>query len=436
MPPDGTITVLATSPRGRFLWSLFGLLVRIDHLARLILRRRYYDLGRDVPELADVITLDVLELHLEHARLRPFARGPERHVADQGLERGVADVIGEFVVVEAFRGRYRLLQDLKLRVAPGRDVVAQHIDAFRRRPHLIPLHELRRAAEIHLVDRKPEVIVDEAVEQRAELGLDRGRLQPDHATADHLWLVADLVDRAYESDRVRRIGEDGDDVRIGRLDSSDDRREVGGRRRIALVVDDLEAGRFDVRARAFRGVDREFGIGCRDRDRLRLRVLRNGGFKETLARRYLRGRPQRDHGEVFRIVELGIDSQPEQADQHLLLLNHHGHRRRQQVRAVPADDDVDLVEVEQLLVQGGDRGRIALIVVIHELDRTAEQPALGVDVLLPDPLREQRRLAVGSEPAGLRDAVADLDRIAGLSARRHGAQRETHRSEQPRTQSG
>ena len=61
----------------------------------------------------------------------------------------------------------------------------------------------------------------------------------------------------------------------------------------------------------------------------------------------------------------------EQADQHFLLLNHHGHRRRQQVGAIPADDDVDLVEVEQLLVQGGDGRRIALIVVVDEVDRAA-----------------------------------------------------------------
>src|SRR5262245_1017925 len=104
-------------------WSLLRLLVRIDHLARFVLRRRYHDLGRDVPELADVIALDVLELHLEHAGLRPFALGPEPHLADQRVERGLADVIGELVVVEAIRGRYRLLQDLKFGIAPGRDVV-------------------------------------------------------------------------------------------------------------------------------------------------------------------------------------------------------------------------------------------------------------------------------------------------------------------------
>ena len=57
--------------------------------------------------------------------------------------------------------------------------------------------------------------------------------------------------------------------------------------------------------------------------------------------------------------------------------------------------------------------------VIDELDRGAKQPAVGVNILLLDPLREQRRPAVESDPAGLRDAIADLDRIAGLN-RRHG----------------
>jgi hypothetical protein len=45
--------------------SLFRLLVRIDHVARLVLRRRYHDLGRDVLELADIGALDALELHLK-----------------------------------------------------------------------------------------------------------------------------------------------------------------------------------------------------------------------------------------------------------------------------------------------------------------------------------------------------------------------------------
>jgi hypothetical protein len=57
--------------------------------------------------------------------------------------------------------------------------------------------------------------------------------------------------------------------------------------------------------------------------------LRDGDIEEALGMRHLRSRPQRDHGKVFRIGELGIDRQSEQADQHLLLLNDHRHRRRQ-----------------------------------------------------------------------------------------------------------
>ena len=64
---------------------------------------------------------------------------------------------------------------------------------------------------------------------------------PDHAAADHLRLEADLVDGTYDADRVGRIGAHDDDVGVGRLDRADDRRVIRGRRRIGLVVDDLQA---------------------------------------------------------------------------------------------------------------------------------------------------------------------------------------------------
>ena len=38
-----------------------------------------------------------------------------------------------------------------------------------------------------------------------------------------------------------------------------------------------------------------------------------------------------------------------------------------------------------------------MIIVVDELDRAAEQPAISIDIFLPDLLSEQRRLAVGSE---------------------------------------
>ena len=44
---------------------------------------------------------------------------------------------------------------------------------------------------------------------------------------------------------------------------------------------------------------------------------------------------------------------------------------------VAADHEIDLVDVEQLGVDAGNRRGIGLVVVVDELDLAAEQPALG-----------------------------------------------------------
>src|ERR1700733_8862963 len=74
--------------------GLFRHSVGIDHIARLVLGRHYYDLRREVLELGEIVAPDMLELNLEHPRLRPLALGPEFHIPDHGLKRGLADVIG------------------------------------------------------------------------------------------------------------------------------------------------------------------------------------------------------------------------------------------------------------------------------------------------------------------------------------------------------
>jgi hypothetical protein len=103
-------------------------------------------------------------------------------------------------------------------------------------------------------------------------------------------------------------------------------------------------------------------------------------------------------------------------------LDHDRHGRRDQRRGVGTDDQVDFVDVEQLRIDRRHlRGR-ALVVVVDELDRTAEEPALGVDIFFPNLLGEQRRFAVGRKPAGQRHAEADLDRLAGLRPGRAGEQ--------------
>ena len=59
--------------------------VGIDNVARLQAVRPENHLRVRLPELLDVVRLHALELHLQHARLEPFAIRPERDVADNVL---------------------------------------------------------------------------------------------------------------------------------------------------------------------------------------------------------------------------------------------------------------------------------------------------------------------------------------------------------------
>ena len=134
----------------------------------------------------------------------------------------------------------------------------------------------------------------------------------------------------------------------------------------------------------------------------------------------LRLGPVRSHAEVVRIIECAVHRGPEQADEDLLSLHGDRDRRRLQVGGVGADDQVDLVDVEQLGIDAGHGRGIGLIIIVDELHRTAEQPAFGIGILLPDLLGEQGGPAVGGEPSRQRHAVADFDGFSGLRRRRGG----------------
>ena len=114
-----------------------------------------------------------------------------------------------------------------------------------------------------------------------ELLLDRREGEPDHPAAQHLRAEADLVDRAHDADRIRRIGRNENDVGIGRLNRAHDRRIVDRVRRIAAVVDDFESQPPDRFPRARQHGLRVFGVGPGERDRLRLGLHRHRGFEEA-----------------------------------------------------------------------------------------------------------------------------------------------------------
>ena len=331
-------------------------------------------------------------------------------------------MLGELAVIEAVGRLHGLAEDLEIGVRVGRQIVAERVDALALGLGLVLLEERLDALEVQRGLRHPEIVVDDAVKLRPQRRHDGRILQPHHAAAEQLGFQPHLGRRLDHADRVRRVGADIDHVRLARLDGADDRREVGGLRMIAAVIDDLETVILGVDARALDRVLRELGIGADQRDRLRLGILRHCQLEEAARPVGDRLRPGRQDLEIAVVVELVVHRETEQGDEGQVALHHDRHRRRDQVGAVARYHEVDLVDVEQLGVDAGHSGRVGLIVVIDQLDLAAEQPAGRVDVLLPDLHRDQGRLAGAGEPAGERHREPDLDRLGGLR-RRGGDQR-------------
>src|SRR5215475_13115154 len=92
---------------------------RIDQLPRLQFRRVEYDGLAGLPELVDVIPLDVLILDVEDPGFLPLAERTELDLADNGLERCIAHVVGELALVDAADSLYCASQDLHFRVREG-----------------------------------------------------------------------------------------------------------------------------------------------------------------------------------------------------------------------------------------------------------------------------------------------------------------------------
>ncbi len=175
-----------------------------------------------------------------------------------------------------------------------------------------------------------------------------------------------------------------------------------------------------VLAGAFGGIARELGVLGHNRDSLRLRILRGRNLEEAFGERLFWRRARRQHREIFRVVKIMVGIECEQANQDLALSHDRRDGRGHQVRPVWADDEVDLVDVEQLRVDAGHTVGFGLVIVIDELHRPAEQAALGIGFLFPDLGAEQRLLAGARERAGLCHAKADLDWCAAALCEKSG----------------
>ena len=178
--------------------------------------------------------------------------------------------------------------------------------------------------------------------------LDRRHQHADHRAAHHLRRQPDLVGGADDADVVGRISADIDDVGVGGLHGAHHRPEVGRARRVALVVDDLEAVLLDLLAGALRRALGELGVGGEDRDGLRLRILRRRHVEEADRERVDALGADRDHREVFVVVELVVDADRGEADGQLLVLDDGRHRGRHEVGTVGAKQQIDFVDGDQL----------------------------------------------------------------------------------------
>ena len=150
----------------------------------------------------------------------------------------------------------------------------------------------------------------------------------------------------------------------------------------------------------------EFLVGGQDRDRLAAGL--GADIDEGLGPAV--GRSPWRVVEPHVVVNLAVHLEREVPHQQHAALLDERHDRRRLHGGVGREQDVDLVDVEQLGVDRRAFGRARLVVIDEQLDLAAEQAALGVDVVAPDLDADQRGLAAGGKPAGLRHAHADLDR--------------------------
>jgi hypothetical protein len=99
-------------------------------------------------------------------------------------------------------------------------------------------------------------------------------------------------------------------------------------------------------SRAFGRLVLEFGIGGDDRDRLRLGVLRRRQVEPTLGESLHRFGAEGQHREVFRIMELVVGRQCEEAEEQPVARDRDRYCRHDKIGAVARNQEVDLVDVD------------------------------------------------------------------------------------------
>jgi hypothetical protein len=238
------------------------------------------------------------------------------------------------------------------------------------------------------------------------------------AAAEHARTVADLVDGTNDADRTHRIRGNEHEVRVGGRNRAYDGRVIDQVRRVAVIVYDLEPELFDVFPGPGHGGLPELGVFADDRHGARARFHGHGGCEETKRQTAVAFRAVRQNLKIPVVFELVVNAGAEQRHVGHLFLHHDRHRCCNQICGKWRDDEVDLVEIEKFRIDARDQSRVALVVVVDELDRATEQTACLVDLVPPDFAPEQKHLACGGAGPGERHAEPDLDRLGSASGRK------------------
>ena len=154
---------------------------------------------------------------------------------------------------------------------------------------------------------------------------------------------------------------------------------------------------------------RERCVGDEDGHRFGLWALLPCDLKEAFSQGQVWVRPSRNHHEILRVVELRVHSERHEAEKESLAFHNQRHRWRDGIVSIAADNDIDLLDIEETLVKVGYELGVRLIVEADELHRAAEELAVCVDVLLPDLVGESSCLAVRCESARERQTISDSE---------------------------
>ena len=121
---------------------------------------------------------------------------------------------------------------------------------------------------------------------------------------------------------------------------------------------------------------RERCVGDEDGHRFGLWALLPCDLKEAFSQGQVWVRPSRNHHEILRVVELRVHSERHEAEKESLAFHNQRHPWRDGIVSIAADNDIDLLDIEETLVNVGYELGVRLIIEADELHRPPEELAV------------------------------------------------------------